>query len=86
MDNYLKGNENYEAQFKLNFKQIAKEMDFHAGSVRIADIQYFNENYAVLRISYNGIPIGKAGSVNVLIDLQESKKQPTAYLVDLGIE
>ncbi|WP_229078698.1 hypothetical protein [Bacillus paralicheniformis] len=86
VDNYLKGNEKYEAQFKLDFKQIAKEMEFKAGSVRIADIHYFNENYAVLRISYNGIPIGKAGSVNVLIDLQKNKKQPTAYLVDLGIE
>jgi len=86
VDNYLKGNEKYEAQFKLDFKHIDKEMEFKAGSVRIADIHYFNENYAVLRISYNGIPIGTAGSVNVLIDLQKSKKQPTAYLVDLGIE
>lgn len=86
VDNYLKGNEKYEAQFKLDFKHIAKEMEFKAGSVRIADIHYFNENYAVLRISYNGIPIGKAGSVNVLIDLQKNKQQPTAYLVDLGIE
>ncbi|MEC0762639.1 hypothetical protein P8898_09800 [Bacillus haynesii] len=86
VDNYLKGNEKYEAQFKLDFKHIAKEMEFKAGSVRIADIHYFNKNYAVLRISYNGIPIGKAGSVNVLIDLQKNKKQPTAYLVDLGIE
>ncbi|OMI30743.1 hypothetical protein BTA31_01420 [Bacillus haynesii] len=85
VDNYLKGNEKYEAQFKIDFKQIAKEMDFNAGDARIANIQYFNENYVVLFISYHGKMIGTAGSLNVLIDLQKNKKQPTAYLVDLGI-
>ncbi|GIN76378.1 MULTISPECIES: hypothetical protein [Bacillus] len=85
VDNYLKGNEKYEAQFKIDFKQIAKEMDFNAGDARIANVQYFNENYVVLFISYHGKMIGTAGSLNVLIDLQKNKKQPTAYLVDLGI-
>ncbi|KRT90038.1 hypothetical protein [Bacillus glycinifermentans] len=86
VDNYLKGNEKYEAQFKIDFKQIAKEMGFDAGDARIANIQYFNEDYVVLYISYHGKTIGTAGSVNVLIDLQKNKKQPTAYLVDLGID
>ena len=86
VDNYLKGNEKYEAQFKIDFKQIAKEMDFNAGDARIANIQYFNKDYVVLYISYYGKTIGTAGSVNVLIDLQKNKQQPTAYLVDLGIE
>ncbi|MBU8737570.1 hypothetical protein [Bacillus licheniformis] len=86
VDNYLKGNEKYEAQFKIDFKQIAKEMDFNAGDARIANIQYFNKDYVVLYISYHGKTIGTAGSVNVLIDLQKNKQQPTAYLVDLGIE
>ncbi|MGG0837977.1 hypothetical protein ABE057_12490 [Bacillus paralicheniformis] len=86
MDDYLKGNEKYEAQFKIDFKQIAKEMDFNAGDARIANIHYFNKDYVVLYISYHGKPIGTAGSVNVLIDLQKNKQQPTAYLVDLGIE
>ncbi|MCI4127623.1 hypothetical protein [Bacillus haynesii] len=86
VDNYLKGNEKYEAQFKVDFKQIAKEMDFNAGDARIANIQYFNENYVVLFISYHGKMIGTAGFLNVLIDLQKNKKQPTAYLVDLGID
>ena len=85
VDNYLKGNEKYEAQFKIDFKQIAKEMDFNAGDARIANVQYFNENYVVLFISYHGKMIGTAGSLNVLIDLQKNKKQPTAYLVDLGV-
>ncbi|MEC0722242.1 hypothetical protein P8882_18495 [Bacillus haynesii] len=85
VDNYLKGNEKYEAQFKIDFKQIAKEMDFDAGEARIANIQYFNEDYVVLFISYHGKMIGTAGSLNVLIDLQKNRKQPTAYLVDLGI-
>ncbi|MFO6496729.1 hypothetical protein ACINLD_10915 [Bacillus sp. z60-11] len=86
VDNYLKGNEKYEAQFKIDFKQIAKEMEFNAGDARIANIHYFNKDYVVLYISYHGKTIGTAGSVNVLIDLQKNKKQPTAYLVDLGIE
>ncbi|MCY7769305.1 hypothetical protein MOC99_00905 [Bacillus haynesii] len=86
VDNYLKGNEKYEAQFKIDFKQIAKEMDFNAGDARIANIHYFNKDYVVLYISYHGKTIGTAGSVNVLVDLQKNKNQPTAYLVDLGIE
>ncbi|MEC0762641.1 hypothetical protein P8898_09810 [Bacillus haynesii] len=85
VDNYLKGNEKYEVQFKIDFKQIAKEMGFNAGDARIANIQYFNKDYVVLYISYHGKTIGTTGSVNVLIDLQKNKKQPTAYLVDLGI-
>ncbi|MED2942272.1 hypothetical protein P4282_07170 [Bacillus swezeyi] len=86
VENYLKGNDKYEAQFKLDFKQIAKEMEFNSGKARIADIHYFNENYVVLNISYHGKTIGTAGSLNVLLDFQKNKKQPTAYLVDLGIE
>lgn len=72
MDNYLKGNEKYEAQFKIDFKQIAKEMDLNAGDARIANIHYFNKDYVVLYISYHGKTIGTAGSVNVLIDLQKT--------------
>ncbi|MEC0722245.1 hypothetical protein P8882_18510 [Bacillus haynesii] len=86
VDNYLKGNEKYEVQFKIDFKQIAKEMGFNAGDARIANIHYFNKDYVVLYISYHGKTIGTAGSVNVLVDLQKNKNQPTAYLVDLGIE
>ena len=64
---YLKGNDKYEAQFKIDFKQIAKEMDFNAGDARIANIHYFNKDYVVLYISYHGKPIGTAGSVNYII-------------------
>ncbi|WP_253907725.1 hypothetical protein [Bacillus sp. WMMC1349] len=85
VDNYLKGNDKYEAQFKLDFENISEEMDFKASGISIADISYFNENFVVLSLTYNGIIVGTAGSVNVLIDLQRSKKQPTAYLVDLNI-
>ncbi|NPC94651.1 hypothetical protein HOO54_21080 [Bacillus sp. WMMC1349] len=84
VDNYLKGNDEYEAQFKLDFENIAEEMDFKSSGTSIAQTCYFNENYVVLRISYNGMIVGTAGAVNVLIDLK-NKKQPTAYLVDLGI-
>ncbi|MFT0801891.1 hypothetical protein VSK91_09275 [Bacillus swezeyi] len=86
VQNYLKGNIEYEAQFKLDFDSIAKKMNFKTSGVSHAKIQYFNEDYVVLNVLYNGKMVGTAGSVNVLIDLQKSKKQPTAYLVDLGIE
>ncbi|MDA1476872.1 hypothetical protein [Bacillus changyiensis] len=84
VDNYLKGNDKYEAEFKLDFENIADEMDFKSSGVSIAQTCYFNKNYVVLRVSYNGIIVGTAGAVNVLVDLT-NKKQPTAYLVDLGV-
>ncbi|MFJ5621624.1 hypothetical protein ACIQD3_02620 [Peribacillus loiseleuriae] len=39
----------------------------------------------VLGLNYTGIVEGTAGYTNVIVDLQD-KKEPTAYLVDLGIE
>ncbi|NPC94649.1 hypothetical protein HOO54_21065 [Bacillus sp. WMMC1349] len=87
VDNYLKGNHKYEAQFKIDFENIAEEMDIKASDVRHAEIHYFNDDYVVLSVSYFGIMgVIAAGDVNVLIDLQKSKKQPTAYLVNLGID
>ncbi|UIN46093.1 hypothetical protein M8181_20800 [Bacillus licheniformis] len=86
LDNYLKGNKKYEAQFELDFKNISNELGFKTPGVSSASIHYFNEDYVVLSLSYHGVMVGTAGSVNVLIDLQKNKKQPTAYLVDLGIE
>ncbi|MCY7913877.1 hypothetical protein [Bacillus haynesii] len=86
VDNYLKGNKKYEAQFKLDYKSISNELGFKTPGVSSASIHYFNEDYVVLSLSYHGVMVGTAGSVNVLIDLQKNKKQPTAYLVDLGIE
>ncbi|NPC94650.1 hypothetical protein HOO54_21075 [Bacillus sp. WMMC1349] len=85
VDNYLKGNEKYEAQFKLDFENISEEMGFKSTLVSIAEICHFSKDYVVLRVSYNEIVDGKAGAINVLIDLK-NKKQPTAYLVDLGIK
>jgi len=86
VDNYLKGNKKYEAQFKLDYKSISNELGFKTPGVSSASIHYFNEDYVVLNLSYHGVMVGTAGSVNVLLDLQKNKKQPTAYLVDLGIE
>ncbi|NPC94625.1 hypothetical protein HOO54_20945 [Bacillus sp. WMMC1349] len=84
IDNYLKGNDKYEAQFKIDFENIANEMNFKSDAVSMAYICYFNENFAVLSVAYNGRLVGTAGEVNVLIDLK-NKTQPTAFLVDLGI-
>ncbi|MCY7769304.1 hypothetical protein MOC74_02565 [Bacillus haynesii] len=86
VDNYLKGNKKYGAQFKLDYKSISNELGFKTPGVSSASIHYFNEDYVVLNLSYHGVMVGTAGSVNVLLDLQRNKKQPTAYLVDLGIE
>ncbi|MDA1476874.1 hypothetical protein [Bacillus changyiensis] len=86
VDNYFKGNQKYIAQFKLDFENIAEEMDFTAGDIRMATICYFNEDYIVLNLAYYGtMGVVAAGDVNVLIDLKKNKKKQTAYLVDLGI-
>ncbi|MDA7025203.1 hypothetical protein PJ311_01110 [Bacillus sp. CLL-7-23] len=85
MDNYFKGTDKYEAQFKIDYENIADEVDIKSDVAGLAHISYFNENFVVLRVKYNGMFVGTAGSVNVLIDLQKNKNQPTAYLVDLGI-
>ncbi|MCY8344348.1 hypothetical protein MOC99_00925 [Bacillus haynesii] len=86
VENYLKGNDNYEAQFRFDFKKISKKLELKSsGHVSFAQIIYFNEDYVAVNILYNGIIVGTAGSFNVLIDLQKNKKQPTAYMVDLDI-
>ncbi|NPC94626.1 hypothetical protein HOO54_20950 [Bacillus sp. WMMC1349] len=85
VDNYFKGTDKYEAQFEIDYGDIADEVDISSGAAGIAHISYFNKDFVVLSISYNGFIVGTAGSTNVLIDLQKNKNQPTAYLVDLGI-
>ncbi|MCY8671558.1 hypothetical protein MOD83_10180 [Bacillus haynesii] len=84
--NYVEGTNEYEAEFTLDFDSISKEMEFKTSGVGSADINYFNKDYVVLSVSYNGIMVGTAGHINVIIDLQKNKNQPTSYLVDLGIE
>ncbi|WP_210470955.1 hypothetical protein [Sporosarcina sp. 6E9] len=51
----------------------------------IVKINYFNKDYIVLSIKFDGIIVGEAGFTNVIIDLQDDKDNPTAYLVDMGI-
>ena len=86
IDNYMDGNDIYEAEFKISFNKIAKKLDFKTSGVGISDIVYFNEDFVVLRLKYNGIIVGDAGATNVIIDLQGDPNNPTAYLVDLGIK
>ncbi|MGG3797569.1 hypothetical protein [Metabacillus fastidiosus] len=91
IENYAARNEVYEIEYKLNYKEIAKELDFATSGfgiksgIGLADINYFNENYIVLSLTYKGRVVGTAGSINVLIDFQKNKQKPTFYLVDLGI-
>ncbi|MEC2075124.1 hypothetical protein [Metabacillus fastidiosus] len=85
IDNYLAGNEVYEIEYPLDYKEIAKELDFVTSGIGSAEINYFNENYIVLELRYNGKFVGTAGATNVIVDFQEDKENPTFYLVDLGI-
>lgn len=85
VDDYFTGNDKTEAVFKISFKKIAKELDFRTSGINKAKVKYFNKDYIVLRLSYDGKIVGKAGAVNVIADLQD-KENPTAYIVDLGWE
>ncbi|UAC49679.1 hypothetical protein K6959_07745 [Bacillus aquiflavi] len=84
IENYMAGNDTYEAEFKISFKKIAKEAGIKsAAGVGIAKIVYFNKDYIILGLHYHAPIVGDAGSTNVIIDLQGDKKNPTAYVVDL---
>ncbi|UAC49684.1 hypothetical protein K6959_07770 [Bacillus aquiflavi] len=86
IENYMAGNDTYEAEFKISFKKIAKKGDIKgAVDVGIAKIVYFNKDYVVLNLNYYAAIAGDAGSTNVMIDLQKEKKNPTAYIVELDM-
>ncbi|MGG3797572.1 hypothetical protein [Metabacillus fastidiosus] len=85
IENYAAGNEIYETEFKLDYKEIAKELDLVISGIGIAEINYFNKDYVVLNLEYNGKFVGTAGGTNVIIDLQENKKTPAFYLVNLEL-
>ncbi|MDY0405167.1 hypothetical protein P5G51_006905 [Virgibacillus sp. 179-BFC.A HS] len=84
IENYLAGNDNYEREFKLSFKKIAKELKLKTSGISTATINYFNKDFVVLHLNYNGVLVGTAGATNVIVDLQD-KDNPTAYIVDLGL-
>ncbi|MED4460943.1 hypothetical protein [Metabacillus fastidiosus] len=85
IENYAAGNEIYETEFKLDYKEIAKELDLVISGIGIAEINYFNKDYVVLNLEYNGKFVGTGGGTNVIIDLQENKKTPAFYLVNLEL-
>lgn len=85
VEDYVKGNDQYYAAFKLNYEEISDELGFKSVGIGLASIVYFNEDYVVLHLSYDAHITGTAGSTNVIIDLQEDKENPVFYLVDLGI-
>ena len=84
--NYKMGNEKYEAEFKINFMEIAKVLNLKADNVNFAHINFFYDDLIVLSIDYDAKIVGTAGFTNVLIDLKEDKENPKAYLVDLGVQ
>ncbi|MDA7025204.1 hypothetical protein PJ311_01115 [Bacillus sp. CLL-7-23] len=80
VDHYLKGDHQYVAQFRIDFKKIGDKADC-TDAVESAEIDYFNENYVVIDIEYEGGFLSASGGrASAYIDLQQSKKQPTAYL------
>ncbi|MED4401921.1 hypothetical protein ABET41_20075 [Metabacillus fastidiosus] len=85
IENYAAGNDVYETEFMLDYEKIAKELEFVTSGIGLADINYFNEKYVVLSLTYNGKVVGEAGFTNVIIDLQNDKTSPIFYLVDLGL-
>lgn len=85
IENYAKDNDTVEAELSLNYDAITKKLDVKTNGVSFANINYFNENYIVLGLNYTGIAVVTAGYTNVIVDLHD-KKEPIAYLVDLGIE
>ncbi|MGE7669749.1 hypothetical protein [Peribacillus sp. NPDC097077] len=86
IENYKKGNEKYEKVFKIDFMDIAKELNLKADSVNFAHINFFYDDLIVLSVDYEAKVVGTAGFTNVLIDLNEDSDNSKAYLVDLGVQ
>ncbi|MEC2075133.1 hypothetical protein [Metabacillus fastidiosus] len=86
IENYAAGNDKNQIEYNLDYEEIAKELDFTISGIGSATINYFNENYLVLRLDYNGKFVGTAGATNVMIDFQENKENPAIYLINLGME
>lgn len=85
IENYAKKNNVYEMRFSLDLSEIAKKLDLSTNGNASIDINYFNKNYAVLRLDYTGKFVGTAGGTNVIVDLQKDENNPIFYLVDLDI-
>ena len=86
IENYLAENDEYDTEFELNFKQISDTLDFNSiDDVSIGKVKYFNEDVVVLFFDFKATITGTTGSTNVIIDFQENRKNPTIYLVDLGL-
>ncbi|MEI3604357.1 hypothetical protein SPD48_01515 [Pseudogracilibacillus sp. SE30717A] len=85
IEDYVEGNDQYYAEFKLNYEEISDELDFNSVGIGSANTVYFNEDLIVIHLEFDAAITGTAGSTNVIIDLQKNKDNPIFYLVDLGI-
>lgn len=81
--NYAEGNDTSDINFDLDLAEIAKRLDLDTSGNASVEVNYFNEDYIVLRLNYKGEFVGTAGATNLIIDLQHDKK--IYYLVDLGL-
>lgn len=86
IEDYLAGNDEYVAEFDLNFKQISDALELNSvNDVSIGKVKYFNEDFVILYFKFKAAITGTAGSTNVFVDFQEDRENPTIYLVDLGL-
>ncbi|MGG3889454.1 hypothetical protein [Metabacillus fastidiosus] len=83
IDNYEAENDIYEIEFELNYEEIAKVLKYLTNGERIADLSYFNEDYVIVNIDYRHPMVGSAGYLDIIVDLQGNREDPTLYLVDL---
>ncbi|MTH54848.1 hypothetical protein GKZ89_15705 [Bacillus mangrovi] len=81
---YAESNDQYHAAFNLDYGAIAKELDLKTSGKPNTSIQYFNKDYVVIKIIYNGIIWGQAGAPTVIVDLQKDKEKPDFYLFGLA--
>src|SRR5699024_567976 len=58
IENYLANNDEYYSRFNINFKQIAKKMNFKTSGPGLSSINYFDEDFIILRIDYDGRIVG----------------------------
>lgn len=78
VEDYLEGNDEYYSVFKLYYEEMGEEVEIDSVGAGIVDLKYFNEQYAVFFVNFNGAFVGTTGSINVIVDYIND----TAYIVD----
>ena len=84
LDDYLLGNENYYAEFRLSHSKVKKLGDIaKAASLDGMKIVYFDKDFIVYTLSHSML-ISNFESFNFIVDLQNDKRNPDIYVEYLG--